>query len=123
VKKILRLGHIKLGEITDSASGCPVVGIDLVDLVIFWIEEQSHRASKFGNQHLYDCPIPNIAFAAEGVVLASRRRPEMTCDSELDTILYVRGYEFAHDDDKMLCTLEEWPKIEIAVRKYNETDF
>jgi hypothetical protein len=120
VKKILRLGHIKLGEITDSASGCPVVGIDLVDLVIFWIEEQSHRGERFGNNGIFEAS--NGLFLCSTPSIEPRFVPHTP--GEVGAQLRVDGTPGGlHKDRKLLCTLDEWERIEAAVKEYNETEF
>jgi hypothetical protein len=85
MKKVLKLGHVKLGATIGSPAGVITkedreLWDNLDDLVIFWIEEMSHPG---------------------------------------DRPLFLWDYDSDSKSEKYLCTLDEWPEVEAAVKKYN----
>lgn len=116
MKKTLRLEHMKLKELYDALEDTPAGMMcgpcednDFNNLVIFWISEQSHRGAEFDAMN---CQIGSFT-------ISSNQQPEW--DYATGT-LYVRGSDKTQDNRKLLCTLDEWERIEAAVKEYNEVE-
>jgi hypothetical protein len=117
VKKILKLGHVKLGDVVCSEQWENWLSEQVGgDLVIFWIEEQSHRWKEFGNNESH----PSIFWASNERGLGSATWPSFNTGAAYDEIVYGWGTSKEADNTKLICTLDEWQGkhgIEAAVKE------
>lgn len=81
---------------------------DLND-IDFWIVDQSHRGSSFGN-------VTNEFLTFNGFLLASQMYPENHISSKT---FYVRGSEYNQDNKRCLAKREDLIKIIEAINEYN----
>lgn len=88
-----------------------VVNVD-GDHVTFRIAEQTHRGEEF-------TPDGNGFRSSSGCVLSSNNHPQY--GSSL-SILFVRGYDSAEDDNKITVSLHNFAGIMQAISEYNETN-
>jgi hypothetical protein len=81
------------------------------NMVYFKITHQTHTGHNFGTKKE-----PRHFRATNNICLSSSARPEWL---SYEKMLYVRGTSKNHDNDELLCSIEDWDLICEAVNQYN----
>lgn len=86
--------------------------------VMFKVIGQSHLGINFGVANSRD---ERKFTATNGITLASNRHPARDTDDA--NVIWVRGSKSKSDNTVVVCKESEWPKIQEAIRQYNQFNF
>jgi len=84
------------------------------DEVFFKIEEQSHRGYEFGDVN------SDKFVARNNIELVSLLFPDTYIDMDNKIVVCCRGRETGEDDRIIISQKDQWERIKVVVKEYNE---